>query len=105
MTVENVSPRVVALQWLPPLPETRNGVITGYNIRIFDIELETRLRDREIGNVSNHTLNGLHTAHLYEFSVAVRTAVGHGPFSKPYLLLTLHDGKYITTLLVPSTTV
>ena len=92
VTVANVGPRVVALQWLSPPHDTHNGDITGYVIKTLDIELQTGASYREIDNVTSSTLSGLHTAHSYEFSVAARTVVGWGPFSRPFFIFTLHDG-------------
>ena len=75
------------LQWLPPAFDNRNGDITGYIVKIFGIA------EREIGNVTSHTVGGLNASTTYSFSVAARTLVGLGPFSQPAYVQTLHGGK------------
>ena len=85
----------MVLHWIPPPSQTHNGDITGYVIRTFDAEQGTKVGDRETDNTTSYTLTGLNTAHPYEFSVAARTVVGWGPFSKPSYIFTLHDGMLV----------
>lgn len=88
-----MSPRVVLLQWLQPPRDTWNGELIGYVIKLIDEGQRRVIENREIRNNTNYTLTDLNTAYSYEFSVAARTTIGHGPFSESFFLFTLHDGK------------
>jgi hypothetical protein len=87
ITVANLNPGSVALHWLPPPLEKCNGHVTGYTIKTVDGL--TPDKDREIDNLTSHTMGSLNFEHHYEFAVAARTKVGHGPFSAPSPIVTL----------------
>ena len=94
VTVSNVAPGVVSLQWLPPPLENQNGEITGYVLQITDLELPMKTEEVELDDVTTSAVKrGLKTAHLYNFNVAAVTEKGRGPFSHTISIHTLHDGK------------
>ena len=73
------------VSWQPPPFEHRNGIITGYSIRV--IQQNTDSEESIDWPVNNNTdniimvVNDLHPFYTYGFSVAAYTTVGLGPFS------------------------
>ena len=96
VTVTNVSPGVVILQWLPPPDDKHNGDITGYVIRIVNLEQLIEAEEMEVDDVTSKIISDLKTSHAYNFSVSAKNIAGLGPFSHSSSILTLHGGKFST---------
>ena len=86
-----VSSERILLSWDLPEPAGRNGIVTGYTIRVLEVAT---------GNVFsyNHTnrtdflVERLHPYYDYECSVAAATVVGFGPLSEPDTVRTNESG-------------
>lgn len=87
-----LSSRSVRLTWELPLPEKRNGKITGYTIVIENVDtgekFELSTAERAL------SVDTLRPYMNYQFSVAASTEVGQGPSSLEISLLTPEDGNY-----------
>ena len=84
-------PRSIALRWDPPLPEDRNGPITGYLVNVTVVETGEMF---EINTtLTTFGLFFLTPFTTYEFTIAASTEVGLGPFSEVVSVLTPEDGK------------
>lgn len=84
-------PRSIVLRWDPPLPEDRNGPITGYLIDVTVVETSETFQL----NVTTTTLRVLELTPYttYRFTIAASTEVGLGPFSTVYSTQTPEDGN------------
>ena len=74
-----VSSESVQVSWQPPPLEDRNGLISGYLVRVLGINT----RDNyllPLVNDSSVVVDSLHPFYAYRFSVAAQT-VAIGPFS------------------------
>ena len=92
LTAINSGPQGVFLSWVPPPLNKHNGVITGYVVKIIG------LRELDVDNTTSHSIGGLNASSSYSFSVAAKTSVGPGPFSKPVSVVTHHGGNAGKTL-------
>ena len=75
-----------------PLPEEQNGVISGYDIELTNLDLgivkifQTSRTEFLIERLRPHT--------VYQVAVAAHTAVGIGPYSELITFMTEEDGEY-----------
>lgn len=77
--VEAVNSMSVRVSWQPPPFEQRNGLITGYHVRVLGLNTA----DNYLLPLVNDTMlvvENLHPFYAYRFSVAAQT-VAIGPFS------------------------
>ena len=97
MSSEILSSRSVRLTWELPLPEKRNGEITGYTISIENIdtgesfELSTTETAMSVDTLSPY-MN-------YQFTVAATTEVGQGPSTLEISILAPEDGNYFLSVI------
>ena len=92
-TAEAVSLHNFNLTWAPPVPEDRNGVITGYNISISllsspfgdPLQFDTTAHTVRVESLSPHT--------DYVCVIAANTLIGTGPLSFELHVRTLQDSK------------
>ena len=83
----------ILLSWDLPEPAGRNGIISGYTIRVLEIATGSIFSY----NLTNHTdflVESLHPYYDYECSVAAATVVGFGPLSEPVTVRTNESGSY-----------
>lgn len=67
----------ISLAWQPPLPEDRNGIITGYTVRLSSVSsVERRTITTTLVNL---TVTSLTPYTTYECIIAAHTSVGAGP--------------------------
>lgn len=69
----------------------RNGIITGYTIRVLEVVTNAVFSF----NLTNHTdflVDSLHPFYDYQCSVAAVTVVGVGPLSEPVTVRTNESG-------------
>ena len=91
----NVSPtsltsHSIALLWEPPLPEDRNGPISGYRINVSIVETgETLVLSSVTPRIHLNTLIPYTT---YVFTITASTDVGYGPYSSTFVIRTLEEG-------------
>lgn len=90
-----VSSERIMLTWDPPLLQNRNGIITGYTINVTN--LDTGEISQIVTSNRNLTLDSLTPFTTYTFIIAARTSVGAGPFSTELTIITLEDGKSLTS--------
>ena len=79
VTVEAVDSTSARVSWQPPPFEDRNGIISGYLVRVLGLNTP----DNDVLPLVNATMllvEGLHPFYAYRFSVAAET-VATGPFS------------------------
>lgn len=92
MSSEILSSRSVRLTWGLPLPEKRNGEITGYTITIENVDtgesFELSTTERTL------IVDTLRPYMNYQFIVAASTEVGQGPSTLEISILTPEDGNY-----------
>ena len=69
------------VSWQPPPPEHRNGLITGYIVRVAKQNTEDGIY-LPLTNDTEMVVNNLHPFYIYRYSVAAYT-VAIGPFSAP----------------------
>ena len=81
----------ILLSWDLPEPSGRNGIVTGYTIRVREVATGSVFSY----NLTNHTdflVESLHPYYDYECSVAAATVVGIGPLSDPVTVRTNESG-------------
>jgi len=82
----------ISVFWDPPPFPDRNGVITGYQVVITNLN---RSNVSEVINVTSpsHVATDLQEFEAYNIKVAAMTAIGLGPFSAAVRNQTLEDSK------------
>ena len=85
------SPRSVFLSWDPPSILQRNGIITGYQVRVIVAESGRQFEDTVETTYYNVTTS-ITPYTTYNLAVAARTVNGTGPFSNMTTARTLQDG-------------
>ena len=86
-----VTSRFLYLIWNPPLPEDQNGVIIRYTVNIS--VLVTMQMFQLFTDNNSIMVSSLRPYTTYSFTIAAETAVGVGPFSGTYMVMTATDGK------------
>ena len=86
-----VTSHSLSLIWNPPLPENQNGVIIRYTVNI--TVLATIQMFQLFSDNNSITVSSLSPYTTYSFIIAAETAVGVGPFSGAYTVMTATDGK------------
>ena len=86
-----VTSRFLSLIWNPPLPEDQNGVIIRYTVNIS--VLVTMQMFQLFADNNSIMVSSLRPYTTYSFTIAAETAVGVGPFSGAYMVMTATDGK------------
>ena len=84
--------RQIVLAWELPLPEDRNGVITGYIVDINSLDSEEMLQLMSTSN--SITVSSLSPFTVYICTIAATTSVGSGPSSEAVVVQTLEEGSY-----------
>ena len=90
-SVSVVTSRSLSLIWNPPPLEDQNGVIIHYRINI--TVLDSMEMFQLLSDNSSITVNSLIPYTTYMLTIAAETAVGEGPFSGAYTVMTATDGK------------
>ena len=85
--------RSIVLQWEPPLPEDRNGPITGYSINVSVIETGETLALASVTPLLHLYMLLPYTEYI--FTIAAQTEVGFGPPSIAISIRTLEEGRAI----------
>ena len=88
--VSSKGPYSITLEWSPPPPIDRNGVIIYYQLKLEEVETETVLEWTSPELMT--TRNSLHPHFNYKCSVAAHTSAGTGPFSGELQVQTLSTG-------------
>ena len=81
----------ILLSWDLPDPAGRNGIITGYNIRVLELATGSVV-SYNLTNRTDFLIERLHPYYDYECSVAAATMVGVGPLSDPVTVRTNESG-------------
>ena len=72
------TPYSITLSWSLPHSTHRNGIITGYTVRVTAASSATFQRST---TATSYTLSSLSPFTHYNYSVAAKTVIGTGPFS------------------------
>ena len=86
-----VATHSLSLVWNPPPPEEQNGDIIRYRVNI--TVLGTMEMYHLLSVSDSITVLSLRPYTTYNFTIAAETAVGVGPFSGAYTVMTATDGK------------
>lgn len=87
------SPYTATLSWDPLPTSEQNGVITGYIINVTIVETGEKL---QLISVSTSLIvTTLRPFRTYICIITAQTAIGIGPFSGEFTLITPQDGKFI----------
>ncbi|PIK36504.1 putative receptor-type tyrosine-protein phosphatase delta isoform X4, partial [Apostichopus japonicus] len=86
MLAEAVSSDMITVSWEPPLYEERNGVITGYTVRMYAGDPTQSITNRTSAN--SLTFSGLRPNTDYVVQVKAHTSVGGGPFTEEFMVRT-----------------
>ena len=87
------SSRSVLVSWDLPLPENRNGEISGYTVTVQ--KTDTGETSHLSAIETSLTVQSLTPYNTYQFSVAASTSIGRGPFTSTISVTTLEDGKLL----------
>ena len=91
ITITEVTPYSVTLQWNPPTPDKQNGVIVSYVINVMTDDQVQRMVVQS--NDSQQTISNLTPYTTYTFSISASTSIGQGPFSAAVATRTSETGK------------
>ena len=91
ITITEVTPYSVTLQWDPPTPDKQNGVIVSYVINVMTGDQVQRMVVQS--NDSQQTISNLTPYTTYTFSISASTRIGQGPFSAAVATRTSETGK------------
>ena len=97
ITVSGVTSRSFSVQWLPPLPEDRNGEIRSYSIMLTDKTKGVLMPYSLGGNETSTSFQDLHPAYTYSVTVAAVT-IEEGPFSDALSVMMDEDSKQTVAL-------
>ena len=81
----------LSLVWNPPSPEDQNGVVIRYRVNI--TVLGTMEMYQLLSVNDSITVLSLRPYTTYILTIAAETAIGVGPFSEAYTVMTATDGK------------
>ena len=87
------NPTMATFMWREPLFPQRNGMITGYNLRICQTHPDGGCTDYIISNGGTSKNILLHPYYVYHWSVAAHTSVGRGPYSNIISFQMPEDGE------------
>ena len=77
ITIIEITPYSVTLQWDPPTPDKQNGVIVSYVINVMTGDQVQRMVVQS--NDSQQTISNLTPYTTYTFSISASTRIGQGP--------------------------
>ncbi|XP_071850013.1 receptor-type tyrosine-protein phosphatase delta-like isoform X2 [Apostichopus japonicus] len=86
MLAEAVSSDMITVSWEPPLYEERNGVISGYTVRMYAGDPTQSITNRT--SATSLTFSGLRPNTDYVVQVKAHTSVGGGPFTEEFMVRT-----------------
>ena len=90
-----VTSRSFSLAWDPLPPDSQNGVIVRYVINVTYTMRNTREIFQLFPTINTTLVYSLIPYTAYTCVIAAETAVGVGPFSAPYVVMTSADGKIV----------
>ena len=93
LTVTVVNSRTFVLYWIPPPPETQNGVIRQYRLSVF--VRETREPYLLFLEDTQFVFDVAHPFYTYTFTVAAET-IGTGPYGEEITITAPEDGRTYT---------
>lgn len=82
--LSGLSSSSVEVSWAPPPVQYRNGKLTGYEVRIFEVGAETQTETIikvTVPGQRQYTARGLKEKTFYTFMVRAFTSAGPGPWS------------------------
>lgn len=92
LSVQSTSSVSITLSWGLPIPAHRNGIITGYTMRITLLASQTRTEYSTTH--TSYTVGSLRPYTSYSCVVAARTINGTGPFSNVTEVRTQETRKF-----------
>ena len=94
INITMVTPYSVSLQWDPPTPDKRNGLIVSYTINVMTYDQVVKMV--VLSNTTQQTISNLTPYTPYMFKLAASTTIGQGPLSKPILTRTSETSNFNT---------
>ena len=88
-----VNSQRILLSWDLPEPAGRNGIITGYTIRVLEV-VTNNIFTYNLTNRTDFLVDNLHPYYDYQCSIAAVTVAGVGPLSEPLTVRTNESGEY-----------
>lgn len=98
VSVTAVSSTSIQINWTPPPPANRNGIIAEYRINV--IEVDTGRQQDHVSFATSFVVQSLHPYYTYRFSVSAHT-VETGPYSVVETFQTPEDSKYVVSMHTP----
>ena len=95
-TAISVTSRTISLAWEPPPLDKQNGVIIRYVINVTYTLHNTREMFQLFPTTNTTLVYSLIPYTAYTCVIAAETAVGVGPFSAAYMVMTSADGEIVT---------
>ena len=92
LTVKNIGPFSAEISFTPPLQNTVNGILKGYEVLISDGHSSSNTSHI---NGTTHLLRNLKAFTIYRVQVAVVNNVGVGPKTPLAIFKTIESGKWI----------
>lgn len=90
VSISAISSASVELSWTPPLPDERNGIITGYWATL--TRRGTGLQVQLFSSTTSIVFSMLNPFTSYVMTVSASTSVGLGPQSSQLTFTTAEDG-------------
>ena len=77
----STNPTIATFMWREPLHSQRNGVISGYSLKVCQTHPDGVCTDYTFSYGRTAVNISLHPYYEYNWSVAAHTSVGRGPYS------------------------
>ena len=94
MSGSALSPTSILLTWSPPSASDHNGVITGYVIKVTEINTQFTTQ-QTLHDGENITIISLSPFTNYLCTVAAQTSAGLGPFGPGQVIQTQESGRLL----------
>lgn len=98
VTVDALSSSSIFITWSPPDQAEQNGIIKHYIVNVTELQYGDSIEYYSVVE-QELTVTSLHPHYDYHCLVAAVT-VESGPYSTPYLVTTLQDGKHMYPLYI-----
>ena len=91
LTAFSTNPITIRLNLTLPSKETRNGIITGYNIMYSRVDQIRKYTKQTTGITQIHDITNLDEYTMYKFRIAASTSVGTGVYSEYVYVRTMES--------------
>lgn len=98
LTVTDITPRSMKVQWIPPDVQAHHGIIIQYTVKVTSIPTDEVVLVQDTTDTSLE-VSGLEPYSEYLVGVKAATIVGGGPFGEFIGVSTPEDGELIVALI------